>query len=80
MDPIDVSHEWEGFYPDSAGLSVEEKRFRSLQICACRETFEECGILLLEGGGEEVWRAVGEAERKVWRDKVSATRSRNGRN
>lgn len=71
MDPIDVSKEWDAYYPDSAGLSVEEKRFRSLQICACRETFEECGILLLEGGGEEVWRGVGEAERRVWRDKVS---------
>jgi nucleoside diphosphate-linked moiety X motif protein 19 len=43
-----------------------------VKLCAVRETFEECGILLLEGKGKgkERWAAVKEAERRVWRDKV----------
>lgn len=45
-----------------------------MKLCAVRETFEECGILLLEGGGSkgrERWAAMDEPQRKLWRDKVS---------
>lgn len=43
---------------------------RAIKICAVRETFEEAGILLREGEGNEAWREVKEEDRRIWRDKV----------
>lgn len=67
--------EWDALYPD---WGSESKESRAIKLCAVRETFEESGILLCEctspGGAKAKWEGVSEAERKVWRDKVSCSR------
>ena len=77
MDPIDsASSVWSSLFPSDQPLSAEEAKTQTVKICAVRETFEECGILLMEengekkGNGREKWAALGEKERKAWRDKV----------
>jgi nucleoside diphosphate-linked moiety X motif 19, mitochondrial len=77
LDPIDSDFSaWDPFFLSRSGLSEQEKKMQSVKLCAARETFEECGILLLEGGtegkGREKWSAMSEKERKAWRDKVSS--------
>ncbi|KAL8280607.1 hypothetical protein RQP46_006930 [Phenoliferia psychrophenolica] len=75
VDPIDSSNVWDELYPESLGQPDADAvaRMRRLRICAARECFEECGILLEESKGskgKEIWAAIPESERKVWRDKV----------
>lgn len=83
LDPSDTSPEWASFFPSPSTLlpssvSAEaERRMQAIKICAVRETFEECGILLhdsmpgqIPGRAAEVWAGVGEEERRQWRDKV----------
>lgn len=75
MDPIDSSNVWDELYPSvgSQPIDAEAARMRCLQICAARECFEECGILLEEsagGKGKAVWAGVPAAQRMEWRDKV----------
>lgn len=80
MDPIDTSPAWSSLYP--ALSTPEEVKLHSLKLCAVRETFEECGILLAESdsaSGERVWEGVKEEERRVWRDKVRYARGAGGR-
>lgn len=45
---------------------------QSMKLCAIRETFEECGILMLEGNedAKTAWSAIAEEERRRWRTKV----------
>lgn len=71
LDPSDVSPEWNSLCPPSEGEDAEGARMRAIKICAVRETFEEAGILLREGEGNEAWKEVKEEDRRVWRDKVS---------
>lgn len=73
MDPIDTSAEWDHLYPAASPPTAEEARLRAIKICAVRETFEECGILLSESTtstAKDVWDKVPEQERMIWRDKV----------
>ncbi|ORY88246.1 hypothetical protein BCR35DRAFT_22950 [Leucosporidium creatinivorum] len=75
LDPIDSDFSaWESFFPSGSKLGEEEGKMQSVKLCAARETFEECGILLLEGGnegkGRQRWTEMKEEERKAWRDKV----------
>ncbi|KAK4703401.1 hypothetical protein P7C70_g2819, partial [Phenoliferia sp. Uapishka_3] len=68
VDPIDSSNVWDPLYPDE-----KDARIRHLKLCAARECFEECGILLEEsngGKGKEIWAGVSEEDRRMWRDKV----------
>ncbi|KAI5479924.1 NUDIX hydrolase domain containing protein [Pseudohyphozyma bogoriensis] len=87
VDPSDSSPRWNSLFPapahhdDSALTADEEQQIRQTRICAVRECFEECGVLLLEDGvaddgvvvpgvGGKKWDAMPEDERKVWREKV----------
>mgnify|MGYP001558548835 FL=1 len=80
MDPIDTSPAWNALYPALA--TPEEVKLQALKLCAVRETFEECGILLAESdssSGERVWEGVKEEQRRVWRDKVRLVLGLEGR-
>lgn len=72
IDPIDRdSAAWATLFPDASGLSAEDQRMQSMKLCAVRETFEECGILMYEGGAaNERWASVSEEQRREWRTKV----------
>ena len=77
MDPIDSSSVWDELYPTTSPNTEAAARMRRLRICAARECFEECGILLEESPeskGKELWSQMPEAERRAWRDKVSCRR------
>lgn len=64
MDPIDRQLDvWRPMFADE-----KDDTQLSYKICALRETFEECGILL--GDHAEKWEAVPENERRQWRDRV----------
>lgn len=80
VDPIDsAASTWASLFPSSA----DEPRMQTMKLCAVRETFEECGILLAEedgqsgGKGREKWAALGDGERKAWRDKVGSLRRKD---
>lgn len=46
VDPADADEAWLPHLSGTDGLSVRE---RALRVAACRETFEECGLLLARG-------------------------------
>ncbi|KAK4052727.1 hypothetical protein OIV83_002014 [Microbotryomycetes sp. JL201] len=78
VDPIDTdSRAWQRFFSSPGSLSPEESKARSLRLCAVRETFEESGVLLLEGSGKgrERWAATKEEDKRRWRDKVHGSGS-----
>ena len=73
VDPIDRDvTAWSRLFPSDTHLSEEVERTQLMKLCAVRETFEECGILLLEGSDDSRahWAAVPEAERRKWRKRV----------
>ncbi|KAK4057481.1 hypothetical protein OIO90_001550 [Microbotryomycetes sp. JL221] len=78
MDPIDSDTKaWQRFFSSPGSFSPEETKAQAMKLCAVRETFEESGILLLEGNGKgkERWNAIKEEDRKRWRDKVHGSGS-----
>lgn len=48
VDPGDRAPEWLAYSEGAAGMDADA---RALRIAACRETFEEVGVLLAEDGG-----------------------------
>lgn len=68
MDPVDrQTDKWKRFLP--ASVESDDEAQLSLKLCAIRETFEECGILLADNHAE-AWHRLTEQERREWRDKV----------
>lgn len=74
VDPIDKDVDvWSELFPSFKQMSAEDQRMLTMKLCAVRETFEECGILLLEGSeaAKSRWAAVPEDQRRQWRTRVS---------
>ncbi|SCV69375.1 BQ2448_2395 [Microbotryum intermedium] len=71
LDPIDGDQmAWAGLLDKIE--NSEEAKARAVKLCALRETFEECGILLLDGQGnaKQRWSVISDEDKKAWRNKV----------
>ncbi|SGY76083.1 BQ5605_C005g03466 [Microbotryum silenes-dioicae] len=71
LDPIDRDQSaWTGLLDKIE--NPEEAKARAVKLCALREAFEECGVLLLDGEGnaKQRWIAISDTEKKAWRNKV----------
>ncbi|KAM0786819.1 hypothetical protein ACM66B_002250 [Microbotryomycetes sp. NB124-2] len=78
LDKIDTDTKaWQRFFPSPGSLTPDEAQAQALRLCAVRETFEESGVLLLEGSGKgrERWAAIKEEDKRRWRDKVHGSGS-----